>query len=526
MLVDLMYAFFELAWLAFFGLFFVALWRHVRGRPRAEVVVPAVLFVLALALHLVFATWGPGDGNIIYDVVLHQRFLWDPARGSIPDALWMSLFHVLPVRDLTIVTVLLLLGAVAPALLVVALRELGATATASLAAGTLLATNPLFVRFSGEGSRVALVAFLAVASLWFLGRLRRTGATFDGVLFTLSATLCCWTRPEAGVMFVPWTLALLLSSPVGAAHRWRVVVALAIAGLASVANVVAIAVTSGVSRSNLRLLLDLKEWFDPAAWFWLSPGSMSQVAVALALLALVAVVRNREPRLAAWAIGSLVLAGALAGCLGDTEANGRLQFANSRYHVVSFLVFAIAGGLGAGELTDRLEAWRGRALARAVLVLVGVALAATSIQPLRDVCEPRTIDHEYRFLRRAVHELPADAIVYYVASYGRLGGLVNPERTPETRGPLEWRKWPPEQPLIDPVRPRYVYLSPKCYKDRTEPSEAALAVSQAINRHCDEAERAARPDGALTVEIPARHWGYERYATDRMRIGFYPLAAP
>lgn len=134
-----------------------------------------------------------------------------------------------PMRSLQLVSVL---GAVATLLgLVLLMRRLGATRTATAAAGLLLVAMPAFSFHANVGMSDALATGLAMIALWaFAESLSRDGGSAWFVAAASAAALALGTRPQVvALLFGPCVVATV---HVVRRRRWRLLVTATAAGAA------------------------------------------------------------------------------------------------------------------------------------------------------------------------------------------------------------------------------------------------------------------------------------------------------
>ena len=535
-LVTVFYVLLGVAWVLVLGFSLVDLVRGLARGERRWVLGMVALFVGALALRLLLATWGPGD-----DQFRHQHFYSEGSGGGFipyvdwhlgtaPHVLFQLVFTVLPASDVTIIWISLLFGALTPIVLALFLREVGSSRLTAVAAGARLAIQPLAVRFSGDMCRVSHVVFLAVMALWAFARHRRLGGVRSLLVFVSAAWLCARSRPEAGLVLPLAGLVLLIIQldRKSLRQRWPYTAAagLVVAGLLGVG---ALVVSAQYEPALLRHLTTIREGRTHMGLFsftWFDASYTSPVAWGLTALGVGWAVWRRD-RVAIWAIASF-------GVLFAVAPNGiskGLAIAYARYQglmLVPLCTLAAYGVLAldtaAGAAVRRLGGsprW-GRLF---VVVATAAVFVATSIVPLRDVCAPRTIDLEYRFVQDSVTHLPSDALVYgpVDSRENHVGGFRDADRVFLFAGGTEWQTWPlPDTPGD---RPAYFYRAPACYANPAlfESNHPGALV---ILERCRDGVARSRREGAWTTVVPALFFSHEEWTEPELEIGFYPLTFP
>ena len=502
--------------------------RRVAHAPRIDRFGLLALLVVALLLRLALATWGPGD------FVVRQATAFGPNQpqtdfyhGTGPLVLWYALFQLLPVSDTPLIVVGLAFAALSVPLVTLVVKDLGGSRVAAFAAGALLAIQPILVRFSGDMSRMPHVLLQATLCLWSLAAYRNTPRVRFLVLFVASAVLCASARPE-GAMVIGCAGLLLLVVHLDAWQRLRErsfrreVFAVAVAFIVIVLGFVYAGFQEDAIGRHMEVFSD-PLWFPftPVSTPWLDPDYTSFAVMALALAGAVYAVVRRE-RAALWALACLV---ALAYLNPDRAMTQGLVICHVRYHGLSLLAFCVLGGFGAAAVAAVVaRRWGGRAL-RAAVAGLAVATVATSVGPMWNVCEPRTIDYEYRFLREAMLRLPARAVIYYPLA-GRddyISSLRYADVVSAITGRGEWRLWPPTEPLDD--RPAYFYHAPACFV-RAETNPKYREHSLAVHTRCREGLARSKAQPVLQAMLPAVSFGWERFTRTSLPIGFYELETP
>ena len=524
----LVYLLLGLAWLVVLGGGAVESLRSLVRGKRSWVLALLVVFAGALLLRVLLATWGPGDDQYRHGVFFRHltsggfRPMMDFHLGTAPEVLWECLFAVIPVTADAIVVVSLLFGSLATVLLALFLKEAGATRTAALGGAVVLATYPLAVRFSGDMARTSHVIFLAAFALWSLARHRHSGRMRDLVFFVAGTVLCCRTRPEAGmiVALAGLFVACVHLSRRSLRERWfhAEIAALFFTGVVGVG---ALAIASQHEASigrELSVIQQLGGFGSFRFLTWIDRDYTSPVAMILPFFGIVAAVWLRD-RTALWALLATVL---LVVVLPDGHTED-LRVAYARYQGLLILSLAALSGAGVHLIDDRVRRWGNRAARWAVLAALAVALAVTSVSPLRKVCGPFTIDREYTFVHQALDLLPANARIYSPVAplTDHVGGFRNANTIFELAGREPWLSWP-LPPTAPTDRPTYVYLAPACYIDPVLLRTEYAPATSLLDRFAEALARKT-PDGALTVTLPARPFANEEWTAGRLTIGFYRL---
>ena len=499
---------------AFLGWELLAAWRSADSARRRswlrESAALLGLFASALVLRYTLATWGPGDLRANLDTVFLGDGL-DHRYGSAPNALLRVLFQVLPVDHLTVVGTNLVLGAFAPALLVLLVRSLGLGGGPAWTAGLLLAVNPILVRQAGEANRQAFAVFLALLALLALARYLRGGRLRLLLVAALAALLCQQSRPEALLLVPVLGLLALLLPPRTEILRLRppsrtlaaLAVCVALAATWWLLRDAAVSVMKGnaVGHWDLSLI-----YLTPQRCPWLDTDFTSLVVIELLVAGLLVGLLDRS-RVVLWALLSLL------GVAFITAANptADLQILNARYHTLSLLPATLLSAAGLWGLADRAgRIWGPKARAGTVALLLA-AVAVTTVAPMAKVTLPRTVDLEYTFLREQGAKLPDGALVYVVEVTDDLGLKQMRHRAPRLLGERqEWRDWNGETPPAD--RPTFYYHAASCY---------GTLLAQDKRARCEDAHARFRHGALFESRLPNRPLGPERFDRDPLLVGFY-----
>jgi hypothetical protein len=518
------------------------MWAAVRGARRAAspdgaktrrfLIGLMLLFGLSLTLRVICRVGGPGDLRMnLQDVFTGVP---DFHYGWAPYALLKLLFLVFPTADTTIVVINLLLGSLAPVLLVLFVREHRDGELFPFLAGGLLAAQPLLVRFSGDMNRQTIVLTLALYSLWQLARYCRHGRSVDLVLQTIAALLCVQSRPEA-LLFIGVIVAYLLLSPLkqalpespGVLRRRSLAAVLAqvplvISALGSMLLIARRPDDRWVLGSEL-----IDTLYIPSAsnTVFLDPDFTPFVVIALAATGLLFGLIRRS-RLVIWAAvcfyGVMLPASSM-----PTEG---LEMASARYQTLA-LVFGV---VLAAYCCSCLAALGPRVGKTAVAVLLTTALAAvgwSSIGPFERVTAPRTVDEEYQFIRNALQWVPDGSTILYQHAGGGdedLGQWMPWFLSSMLGYRHEWRVWSLEE--IDDVEMPVYYHTANCSL-ATEPfllglDEVTLPQEIVLSSQCDIAFERYRAWPIAELEIVGRSYAVEVYESDRVHVGFYRMSPP
>jgi len=202
------------AWLALAVLLAWVLARRRGDGPRALDL--GLLLAGSWLLRLAVGEPGPGNPAIVFGHYGHAPgallSLWRPLGGpTLTELLQTARF----------------LGSLAPVFVALFVFELKPERRLALAAGILVAIQPLLVRFSSDCDRQSYVLFLGAVSLWALARHLRGRGLPELALHAVAALLCIESRPEAAAI-VP--LAAFLVWP-GTPWKRDSIVALAVEAL-------------------------------------------------------------------------------------------------------------------------------------------------------------------------------------------------------------------------------------------------------------------------------------------------------
>ncbi len=504
----------------------------LRREKRRWVLLLIALFVVAASLRVWLAIWSAGNGQFRYQFIEVGRArpldaACRPDLGAAPDALWGGVGLLLPTFSEEVVILgTLLMGSLAPVLLTLFADLVGFGRFGAMAAGALLALHPVAIRWSGTMVRPGIVLFLATLAMWSFARARPFKSVRALVVFALAAWLCARTRPEAGLVFALVGVAFLafrLDTERWHRDAWNRLEAafLFVAGALSVAHLVWMSQYNPAVGSILSGIWD-KSWlaaFTPARAIWVDRGYTSLGAIALFGVGVAAgLVWARRAVL--WAIACLVLV-VLAG---PPEESWELMIVYTRYQALPLLLFCSTAGVGAGLVARLFERFLGSRAPPLVGAALLAALVGTSTEQLSKVCRPVTIDHEYHFLKEALHQLPACAVVYrpFDPDNDVSGGMRDIDKLSRWLGRAAWRGWPLGEPAG--ACPTYFYRSPLCYVKKTRGYGQWVYPGYAVvAERCREGLARSEAYPALTTEVPAIRWGPETYDRERLTIGFYEL---
>jgi hypothetical protein len=530
-----------LAWLALFASLAVAASRSP-FRTRAAAVALPVVGGLAVGIRLALATLGPGDIQIS---VLGQPY------GEGPPVLLSAIGFLTGGNFEGAIVSAIALGALTPVLCAFLASSLGLDDVGAVASGAVLAVLPLAVRFSGAAQREPFELFAAVAAMWGMAGHVRHGGVFWLAPTLLGTFLCSESRPE-GFGF----LALIAAPMLVVCHRRKAPLARPIVALCSLA-------LAGAGHNPLWSRGALGDHLDSFArrgvdlflptldsLVWLSPRFSPAFVTILFVAGCVVSLRARDG-VALWAVPSMLAASLVALWFNEPLEH---SFTSARYQGLVMIPLAVTSGLGFSALLGP-GAWKARrvATALAALALVTVA-AATSVPAYRFVCDARTPELEFAFLRQEVSALPEDAEIYAV-----LPGTApwDPVRFPGVmdlfqnglrsmqdlsilidRPAQSWRRWPND--LAPSPRPKFFYYQAACSasppraRDPIPDSIDAAAegidpLSIEVRKVWDLCEGARRTYGQARMAgtvVPASPLAGELYRSGTVEMALYAIDDP
>ncbi len=493
-------------WLVFFVL---GAWLVIRlppGAPRPWML--ALLVGGSGALRLFLASPGPGN----YDIHLFTAY------GQAPAAL---LSAWIPLTGLTFEDVIFtswVLGSLAPAAFALFVSEAGGTRRASLGAGVLLSIQPLLVRYSADCERQGFVILLGATALWGLALHLRTRRVAPLLLHLAASFLCLESRPEALCLVGMSTLLIWPGRPFRAAAIPALLVQVGLAmmtvwGMSEAnpgSNPPGIASLITVALSGQRSCL----FFDPD----FTPVSVQLLCLAGCVMA----VRQRW-RLVSWGAASLLVVVALT--MPWSTSGFTLLWA--RLRTLGFLPFVFLAALGLDAIEEGLRAALSPRSSRRAIVLVWLAVVASSAGTMIRVTTPSTMDLEVQFVLQTLRILPPGAEVLYPKGKTDYGFRSFPLLSKLAgRSDVTWREWPEE--ASDVGRQRFFYVHSLCNDGHRGPSaEDDLGESGStplqMEASCDAALALASGPALREASLPARRWGTEVYRSDEVRVAFVPL---
>ncbi len=459
------------------------------------------LLLAAFALRLGLATGGPGDVGMTF---LEDRY------GIAPGVLFDLMKAAgLPRHHDSIIALNLLLGSLAPLLMVWVGRALDPRPAVGWLAGAFLALQPLLVRFSGEGNRQSVVLFLGLLGLGAFLNARKGAQLILLPLSLLACALCVLTRPEALLLPILVVIMAIAVEGLGALLRRpppaRIATAIALLATSALASL-----ATHQAGGRLREVLETPgNPLNPLNYPWLNP-----IWTPAALVALTAVGCGwglvRRNRVVFGAILPLLAFSLLAHWHTATEAG----LASTRYYTLGYPLTTFIAAYALAEIAGRAGSRWGN-VGRPTVLFAGATLVLVSaLSPLCHVTRPRTLDLEYRWLLENAPTLPPGTTVYALGlqddlGLRRLDSLVPALIAPETR----WLPWFGD-PL--PATPGSVYYhTATCYSRDLPPMIRARCVDSL--RHHE-----GRP--LSTTDLPAVPFGTVDYDEERLRIGFYALS--
>jgi hypothetical protein len=496
----------------------------------------AFLFSAALGLRWSMATWGPGE------IVWNQGGFFVPpefcggVHGSSPGGL-IQLVSRFVGRDFeTSIATQLVLGSLAPVLLVLLAKTIGLSPIAAAASGILIAAHPLMVRFSGEGNRQSYMLLLAIAALLPLAQYHRYGLRRYLTLYAIAATLCFHTRPE-GILLLPiasmMTMASLYDQRAGgkkSGRRFReAVTAHAIVGAIWIPYFFVLirsfwsSYVPGITRVGFNDFLSKQQ-------IWLNPEYTATATIALLVIGSVIGLLRRE-RMVLWAMAALAVIAWPVRSLSAVDQN----LAIARYHTLTMPFAAILAGYGLDRLTRvgkwLLSFWKWTVAWPALSATIALlAVAITTIDPMREITYPRTIDHEFQFLLRVLPQLPDDAEIYYTYRSPRLNidlAFSAPTQYLSAavgRPGQRWFPWESDQTLPPSDHPRFYYQQGNCYAGQFFADEILSAqIAREGPLRCMSAMARYGGSPVFTERIPAVRFQTEVYFMDPMTIGIYRM---
>ncbi len=210
------------AWILLFALLGILSVRllHDHGTShRKEILFLGALAMGSFLIRYFFASWGPGDLQMNLYLAFSDIGQSDLKYGAAPSAFLALLFHILPASFDTVVFVNLVLGSLAPVLMVLMSRAWFGRRDVAWWAGVLLAVQPLLIRHAGVTNRqpfVLFTALVALATLAFFLSGRHRHRWIALLTSGLAVLLCVRTRPEAVFLFMPGLLLVVLAQPLRA----------------------------------------------------------------------------------------------------------------------------------------------------------------------------------------------------------------------------------------------------------------------------------------------------------------------
>jgi hypothetical protein len=386
--------------------------------PVAPWLLGATLFLGSLALGFSLANFGPGDQWFnqaeAFGYVAHQGHY-----GAAPPALLQLVMLVAPTRFETVIATNLVLGALAPLLLVFALRALAASPLAAWAAGAILAMLPTLVRFAGDGNRQPTLLVLTLMALLALCAFLRDGRPSQLATFVLAGFLALWSRPEALLAVPLWGAALVAAplagtAPASGGTSWtaRLIAALSFVGLMVWWGLHVLPDQLSLYQEHSHPSI-LAERLSPARWLWPHPAMMPVAVTALACVGGIWALLTRS-RWWGLLFGVLLVQSFVVGA----HPTGPHTLVNARYHTLTLIAVAGLAGFAAERLAQWVAQRRPRCRPAALVAALVIVAAATAVSPLRHVRAPRTEDVEFAFLRRHAPALGPDAKVLFVYAAG------------------------------------------------------------------------------------------------------------
>ena len=433
----------QLLVLAFF-LFFLPLmllsaWRMGSRTDRGVV---ALLFLAALLVRVQHATWGCGDYFLNVSEVFTRSLPYAEEYGNVPNALLAFLLLLLPATVATIAAVNLVLSGLAVVIFYLFLREAGKDWAGSFFAAVALAFTPLLVRYGGEATRQMPVLFFAIAAFWALARFQRTSYWVDGTAALLATALCAGCRPEAGMVvgfFVLYAVFSRVSTP---RARTLALAAGALAAFFGIVYWMGYLGDTGRVSSDADMLFrpQGKGLFSPETCLWLNLDATSVVAMVMAGVGVVAAV-IRVRTVALWAAVCLVVHTLFAAPWGVAAHN--INMVVARFQTLGLLFFAVLAGQGMESAVNLCRRFAPvTAVPVAALLLAGLTWGS-ALPPHSEVLGKTTVDHEFRFIRETLPELPRGAVIYYVPI--NLDFALSPPEYLSVildRADIAWRRFP------------------------------------------------------------------------------------
>lgn len=479
---------------------------------RTQFALAGILLGSAL-LRWVISVNGPGD--------LHVNLLMED-YGLAPAGLLALVGTIAPTSPATVIVVAKLLGSLAAvyvSLLAFALRR---DATAAVAAGILFSIQPILVRYAGDCERQSYVIFLATVALWALASYFTTRRASALALHVVASLLCLNARPEAAFLFA---FSLFLIWP---GHRLSRQSAVALGAQ------LAIGVLSIVVSNRGRHMIEHGSRIQsvpgmampgPGTTLWMSPEYTAVAVIALFVLAIPFIVRERS-RDGWWALLCVALTTVVAR---GTIADGWI--ANTRYQTLSLLPFVLVAGVGVALLNRTVRQRWTEASARLAVGGIWFAVVLSSLLPLYRVNAATTVDHEFQFLTDVLPKLPQDATIYCTRDdesdvemkkyhlVSALLGLAN----------QRWVVWT-GQPLPADHN-AYFFIQPWC---QVRPAEWPRRQQQEISAHASDdtprafnACRTAARCGAQVVAaaaVPARRFAMDQYTQSDVQLAMVEIS--
>lgn len=482
----------------------VALWRSRARLMTREAVVPAVLFLLALALR--FAAHAvPADIRAVLEQYSLARLGWS--------AFLHLVYATLPERDETFWTISRFAGALAVPLLYAVVRARFTERLVAVGAAAMLAVTPLLVRFSATDTPYILLSAAFLGAIVAYDRFAASASASAMALALALLTAAMQLRPDAPWLIVP-AACLVLARPL---PRWRtflrpslVACALAFVALNTAATLAAVAATGRVQGGYW-------EYVVVVAPILRSPWGVGEMtpptlAVLVAFGALAALFNGRAGAL--WLLA--VLIANPFSFPADSYRDGLVlgQYANARYYIPAMYLACGLGGLGVAALVRALGRLARRDLPAPAAVAVGIVClaAAPGLDLLWRMWTPQ---REFEFFRSGLAQLdPACRLV--TLSNTRDAGFIPfdylvPGRTLDL-----------VQFLADPHGSCFVYYrTANCYSPDILPeAEPATFV---MHPACREIEDRFDLRPIVVTDLPVLPYRAEIYARDPLPVGFFAV---
>lgn len=387
-------------WLLLLALGTLALARAARAAPRQALLLAAIA-ALAVALRVALPPWGPGlDFDSVEDAYARLPLDTLGTYGRAPEALLQLLFFLFPANHDTFIVANLVAAVVATFALAGLATRLGWPPATGAVAALLLATAPLAVRFGPTYNRFSLASALTLTAFWAVLAWLDTRRASLLLLSAAALALAAQCRPE--LLYVPafaaalpplWHLA---GRPPLSRRHW----------LALAATVLVTATLLVPQALAVLARLEAPEWsdhlsaaagrriFSPEHNALLDARYTPLLWPALAALGLLH--RPAQSRgLLAWVAALALFASAVVAAAPHGQ-----NIWGARYHLAALPAWLL---LAAAGLTGLV---RGR-----WLYALAPAVAALSLPLYPSVLRETTLNHEYRFLRQHLAEVPDDCVI-------------------------------------------------------------------------------------------------------------------